>query len=176
MRGKANNHCYADHYFKDNIMCLALYIGSEQVLPLIPYPDYPQSVFSLPEWPNMAQRFHTAALNEKQEIVQKHFSMPNIVFAGSYEGCSCGFNYGREYPDDENDEIHLCAARESITELITYIRNNRVKEIYACWFDDEGLSQQTQRTVAIEELSSPAFVFKKKELLIVSFKESDKVG
>lgn len=108
-------------------MCLALYIASEKALPLIEYPNYPQSVFTLPEWPGMAQRFHISTLKENQEIVRKHFSMPNVVFAGSYEGCSCGFNYGREYPDYEDDKEHLNAARESVGELVTYIRHNEVK-------------------------------------------------
>ncbi len=148
-------------------MCLALYIASEKALPLIEYPNYPQSVFTLPEWPDMAQRFHISTLKENQEIVRKHFSIPNVVFAGSYEGCSCGFNYGREYPDYEDDKEHLNAARESVGQLVTYIRNNEIKELYACWFDDESLSQVAERTVTIEELSSPTFVFNQKELLRV---------
>lgn len=149
-------------------MCLALYIGSEKELPLISYPDYPQSVIYLPEWPMVAQRFHIEALGEKNQKVRAHFSTPYVVLAGSYEKCSCGFNYGREYPDYEDDKDHLLVARESVVELVSYIRNNNVKEIYSCWFDDEALPQESERTVMVEELLSSTFVFKQKELLHIA--------
>ena len=77
--------------------------------------------------------------------------MPSILFAGSYEGCSCGFNYGREYPESEDEEDHLLAARESVAELVRYVRENQVKQLYACWFDDEALPNESTRTVTIDD-------------------------
>ena len=149
-------------------MCLALYIGSEKVLPLISYPDYPQSVICSPEWPTVAQRFHTQALGEKNQKVRAHFSTSYVVLAGSYERCSCGFNYGREYPDDEDDKDHLLVARESVEELVNYVRKNNVTEIYSCMFNEEALPKESERTVMVEELLSSTFVFKQKELLHIT--------
>jgi len=148
-------------------MCLALYIGSTRTLPVIPCPDYPRSVFLSTAWPEMAQRFSTSELAEEQQVVRKHFSLPNVIFAGSYEGCSCGFNYGRQYPDNQDDKDHLRAARESVVALVEYVRDNEVMELYACWFGDESLPHVTERAVSIEELSSATFFFRDKELLHV---------
>ena len=149
-------------------MCLALYIGSEKVLPLISYPDYPQSVIYSREWPTVAQRFHIEALGEKNQKVRAHFSTSHVVLAGSYERCSCGFNYGREYPDDVVDKDHLLGARESVVELVSYVLRNNVTEIYSCWFDDEALPKDSERTVMVEELLSSTFVFKQRELLHIT--------
>jgi len=149
-------------------MCLALYIGSEKVLPLISYPDYPQSVICSPDWPTVAQRFHIEALGEKNQKVRAHFSTSYVVLAGSYERCSCGFNYGKEYSDYEDDKDHLLVARESVEELVNYVRKNNVTEIYSCWFDDEALPKESERTVTVGELLSSTFVFKQKELLHIT--------
>ena len=153
-------------------MCLALYIGSTRTLPLIPYPDYPRSALASAEWPQMAQRFCTAELAEEEQVVRRHFSMPIVVLAGSYEGCSCGFNYGRQYPGYENEKEDLRAAQESVSALVAYIRDNQVRELYACWFGDESLPHETERRVTIAELSSATFFFREKELLHVGGKSS----
>jgi len=146
-------------------MCLALYIGADKELPIIAYPEFPRSVVTSPEWPKVAQRFHTRELDKKSQIVCEHFFTPYVLSAGSYEGCSCGFNYGREYQDQEMDNDHLLAANESLADLLSYILNNSVKELYACWFGDEELPQESEREVAVNDLLSPLFVFKEKELL-----------
>ncbi len=146
-------------------MCMALYIASDRPLPLTKQPEYPKDCTSSPTWPREAQRFHTATLQEKQEAVRFHFGYPHVLYAGSYEGCGCGFNYGREYPEAEDDAEHLTAARESVAELVRYVRDSGVREIYSCWFDDEGKPTARERTVAPEALASPDFVFGEQELL-----------
>jgi hypothetical protein len=99
--------------------------------------------------------------------VRSHFSHPHVLYAGSYEGCGCGFNYGRQYPEAEDDTEHLRAARESVTELVRYVRDSRVREIYCCWFDDESKPMVQQRTVKSELLASPDLVFGERELLVI---------
>lgn len=94
-----------------------------------------------------------------------HFSHPHVLYAGSYEGCGCGFNYGREYPEAEDDAENLIAARESAAELVRYVREARVLELYSCWFDDEAKPTAHQRTVTPETLASPDFIFGEQELL-----------
>jgi len=147
-------------------MCLALYIGSENDLPEIELRKIPKEIFKLSEWPAVAQRFRVSALDAKQHVVRCHFSVPFVYFAGSYEGCSCGFNYGRgEFTEYANDKDHLLAAQESVAELVRYIRDHQVKELYACSFNDESLPNETIRIVSIEDLASQTFVFKQRELI-----------
>jgi hypothetical protein len=146
-------------------MCMALYLASDRPLRLTKQPEYPNDGTSLPTWPREAQRFQTATLQPKQEAVRSHFSHPHVLYAGSYEGCGCGFNYGREYPEAQDEAEHLTAARESIAELVRYVRESGVREIYRCWFDEEAKPTVRQRTVTPETLSSPDFVFGEQELL-----------
>ncbi len=146
-------------------MCLAIYLCSKKKLPIITYPDYPKAIVQSPEWPAIAQRFYTMGLTDTDQVVRKHFSSQYIVYAGSYEGCSCGFNYGREYPDYEDSHDDLLAAEESRIELLTYIRKNDVIELYSCWEGDQALPKELERTIKNLELQLPTFVFREKELL-----------
>ena len=146
-------------------MCMAIYIASDRLLPVIEQREIPKDAMSSPTWPREAQRFHTAPLHSEQEAVRSHFSLPHVLYAGSYEGCGCGFNFGREYPDAEDDEGQLAAARESVAELVRYVRDSGVREIYSCWFDDETKPTAHERTITLETLASQAFFFREQELL-----------
>ena len=97
--------------------------------------------------------------------MRSHFSHPYVLYAGSYEGCGCGFNYGRGCPEVEDDAEYLAAARESVAQLVRYVRDSGVREIYSCWFDDEAEPTIQQRTVTPETLALPDFIFGKHELL-----------
>ena len=146
---------------------MALYIASDRPLPLIEQRETSKDAMSSPTWPGEAQRFHTAQLRPEQEAVRAHFSLPHVLYAGSYEGCGCGFNFGREYPDVEDDEGHLIAARESVAELARYVRDSGVREIYSCWFDDEAKPTAKERAVTPDILTSQEFFFAERELVRV---------
>jgi hypothetical protein len=147
-------------------MCLVLYLGSDKYLPLIEPPGYSDWRDRSPEWLRVAQRFCVWQLSDNERPAREVLSTVNLVGAGSYEGCGCGFNYGREYPDDQVDPDHLLAAKESVAALVDYIRANNVTQVYACW-DGSGprYNKQSERVVSVEELQSPAFVFKENELI-----------
>ncbi|MEO8376103.1 MAG: hypothetical protein ABI579_00400 [Candidatus Sumerlaeota bacterium] len=147
---------------------MAFYIASDRPLPLTKQPVYEKDCISSPTWPRDAQRFHTAALRQEQETVRSHFNCPHVLYAGSYEGCGCGFNYGREYPGEENDPEHRRAANESVSELLRYVRNFGVREIYICWFGDESKPTLRERSVTLQELASPEYVFEDRELLRIA--------
>src|SRR4051812_45959015 len=65
-------------------MCMVVYIAS----------DYPLPTSS---WDEARPRFHVTELSERDEPVRRQFSKPCAYYAGSHEGCGCGFQYG-EYP------------------------------------------------------------------------------
>ena len=152
-------------------MCLALYIASDHPLPVVQQREIPKDAIHSPTWPSEAQRFYTAILTPEEEVVRSHFSHTYVLYAGSYEGCSCGFNFGREYPEHETDEDDLTAARESVAELVRYVRESKVQEIYSCWFDDEARTTVHQHTITPETLAAPGFIFEKQELLKIDHGE-----
>lgn len=143
-------------------------MSSDTQLPTIEQRPVSKHALESSTWPQESQRFHTSTLSPEQEAVREHFNHLNVVCAGSYEGCACGFNYGREYPEYETEEGHLVAARESVAELVRYIRESNVREIYCCWFDDEAKPILHYRTVTPEALMAADFVFQQQELLKIT--------
>jgi hypothetical protein len=133
---------------------MALYIASDRPLPLTPPVGE-------------GQHFRTAELKPDQEVVRSHFSNPHVLYAGSYEGCGCGFNYGREHPEREDYPEHLASAKESVAELVRYVHESGVREIYCCWFGDESEPTAHKRTVTPAILGTQDFFFRKRELLTV---------
>lgn len=112
-------------------MCRALYIASDTQLPLI-------------EWVEAAPAFSVSELQEHEEVVRKHFTLANVVHAGSFESCSCGFVYEDEpIEDNEFEKQYDQQARESVKKLGEYVSNalnHGLVEMYACWeseFDSE---------------------------------------
>ncbi len=60
-----------------------IYIAADNPLPLI-------------EWQENVTPFCVSELSEGEKRVKKQFTKPFVAYAGSYEGCSCGFSYGDE--------------------------------------------------------------------------------
>jgi hypothetical protein len=133
-------------------MCLALYIASDQPLTLIP-------------WRDDRPAFHVTELKPEQEHVRRQFSHPHVYFAGGHEGCACPFNYGREFPEHEDDPEQLTAARECVARLSAFVHESKVAQIYTCQFDEEYQPREHKRSVTPEQLRAPEFVFRDRELL-----------
>jgi hypothetical protein len=65
----------------------------------------------------------------------------------------------------EDDAQHLTAARESVAELVRFVRAAGVQAIFSCWFDDESAPPLRERTVTPDTLALPNFFFRERELL-----------
>ena len=98
-----------------------------------------------------------------------NFSTPEVYFAGSYEGCGCAFNYGREYPSLEADQEEIETAEKSVKEMVEYISSNQVTEIFACWMGDEEKKPNSFREISTEQIGAKDFFFKEQELLKVKY-------
>ena len=136
-------------------MCLFLYIGGEKPLPLKP-------------WNESKPDFHVSELLKEQKVVRKHFDVAHIRLAGTYEKCGCAFNYGREYPDDEDDPKELLLAEESRKKLFEYLKKYNVKQIYPCWAGDELKRPVGHRIITIDKIKVNEFVFNDRELLTLN--------
>ena len=62
-------------------MCVAVYIASPSSLPLV-------------AWREEAPAFYVQEA-ESNDPVRAHFAWPNVYYAGSHEGCACGFAYNQ---------------------------------------------------------------------------------
>ncbi len=115
-------------------MCLMLYIGGENPLQLKPWID------SKPD-------SHVSELSHNQKSVKKFFTVPHVRITGSLEKCGCAFNYGREYPQVENDPAELAKAAEARKQLVEYIKRNDVRQIYSCQAGEEAKSPSKFRHI-----------------------------
>jgi hypothetical protein len=109
-------------------MCRYLYLAGDNVLPLI-------------KWEESRPAFNVDDLHDYDLGVLKQFSKPHIVFLGAHTGCSCGFLYDSEPPEDEDEAEEDRDARESVKLLVTYLTEQAKTsslEIFACWNGDQG--------------------------------------
>jgi hypothetical protein len=81
---------------------------------------YIASDMPLGTWPfDPAKRgFHVTEVPAQDVAVKQHFSKPHVYYAGAFEGCGCGFQYGREFPGVEVDHEQLAEAEECRAEFM----------------------------------------------------------
>ncbi|MEP7212945.1 MAG: hypothetical protein ABI791_07710 [Acidobacteriota bacterium] len=111
-------------------MCTAVYIAANNPLPLI-------------EWQEKVTPFCVTGVAEDEQGVKKHFTKPHIVYAGSFEGCGCGFYYDSDPidPDDEYEKERDAMSRESVRQLSSYLREavkGGTVEMFVCWESEQA--------------------------------------
>jgi hypothetical protein len=138
-------------------MCLMVYLAADE--PLRPEP-----------WDPASPAFYVGALADDEAPVGMQFSKPHLAYAGSHEGCGCGFQCGR-WPSEsfEPDELRLCG--ESLAAFAEYleaeIRRVGPIELFACWDGDQTEPPELRRKLGPSALRAPGFFFAEKELSIV---------
>ena len=138
-------------------MCMMVYLGAVKPLRLVP-------------WDENRPAFHVGELvPEFREAVQKQLGTPAIRYAGSYEGCGCGFQYGK-YPEFHDQDDELAQKRESLSALSGYLQAafDEVTEVrvLACWAGDEGKEPTHRRELTAADLLRDDFYFFDRELSV----------
>lgn len=137
-------------------MCMVLYLGSEETLPIIPYKQEKPA-------------FNTKELDEQEKPVLKHFSSPYVFYIGSNEGCSCSFRHAL-YDKGEWSYVVWEEGEEAVASkadhqaLVDYLKASKLEkfEIYACWDGDYALPAEFKETISVEDLLDPDFYFKER--------------
>lgn len=137
-------------------MCIVVYLASRSPLPLIPFRED-------------APGFNVTELDEQEQTVRRHFTLPYVVQAGSHTSCGCGFNEGREYPAEAYDDpaTERADALRSSAQLAQYVREHRVEQIYSCWSGFESDPPELERRITPNDLVEEAFFFDEGELFRV---------
>src|SRR5688500_1518811 len=136
-------------------MCMVVYIGSD--VPLRTWPFDPAR-----------PAFHVTDVPAGDEAVKRHFSKPHVFYAGAYEGCGCGCQYGRAFEGSHYVPEQLAAADACRAAVEAYVREalalQRSVEIYACWSGDEAEPPSARRV-----LNAASFPkgFSEREFLVV---------
>ena len=138
-------------------MCMAVYIAADQPLTLVP-------------WDEAHPAFYLAGVDQADLPVFSQFTKAHVAYAGSHEGCGCGFQYG-EYPEfREPDEA--VARRASLDQFAAYLAGELARvgpiELYACWEGDQTAPVEHRRALTPLVLQSEEFFFLQKELSLVT--------
>jgi len=129
-------------------MCLAVYIASNRDLPVVP-PDKKDPTFYVSEL--------TISTG-----VRKQFTLPNVCYVGSSEGCGCGF-----LKDGVNGE-ELAKVEREYAQLSTYIATLQKEgsdiELFSCWEGDQSATIDFDEQIGADDLNRKEFEFKEKAL------------
>jgi hypothetical protein len=128
-------------------MCLALYMASSQPLATV-------------RWAKEAPGFYVEELSADDSHVKKQFSLPHIYYAGSHEGCGCGFI------KDEDVGEELARVEENYSKLAAYVReareNGAAIEFFSCWEGEQKSVPEFRETIRESTLLERGFQFKEK--------------
>jgi hypothetical protein len=138
-------------------MCMMVYLAADAPL---------RSV----GWDESAPAFNTSAIAPDEERVRRQFSKPCVLYAGSHEGCGCGFQLGAHPEHTEPAEAGL--RRGSLHALAAYLRGELTRvgtiEVFACWDGDQEASPEHHRSLSPLDFETETFFFLQKELSTVS--------
>lgn len=137
-------------------MCIALYLGSEDMLPIIPYNQEKPA-------------FNTKKLDEQEKPVFQQFSLPHVIYVGSNEGCGCSFRHAL-YDKGQwsyvvwEEGVKAVASKADHQSLVDYLKASKLKifEIYACWDGDYALPAEFKETISVDDLLHLDFYFKER--------------
>jgi hypothetical protein len=145
-------------------MCMMVYIATDHPLPTS-------------AWDEARPCFYVTELSERDETVRRQFTKPFVYYAGSHEGCGCGFQF------DESDGIEvdpdaLAASRDSRRRLADFLaaalQHQSEVELFACWDGDQAAEPEHRGRIRPSDLMRDRTVFREKGRLIVS--EADRAG
>jgi hypothetical protein len=132
-------------------MCLAVYLASSNVLPPI-------------AWDQDAPAFYLEPVPEGGEVHQQ-FSLPYVYYAGSHEGCGCGFSRSGE--TGEEIERHQANYAALARVLRATLSGGAKAELFTCWEGDQGTQPEISESVTPDELESSSFQLKELQFLRV---------
>jgi hypothetical protein len=133
-------------------MCLILFGGANHLLPII-------------QRNNDNLDFHAIELLPRDKFVKQIIPKLYVRYFGTFEGCGCLFNFGREYPEYENEKEELEAANEMRLKLLNYLAVNSVEILYSCWDGQKYTEHPITREIKIEDIARADFIFQENEIM-----------
>ena len=136
-------------------MCLAVYIASDHELPEI-------------DWDESDPKFYVEIIDGREAKIDRHLKLPHVAYAGSSQGCGCGFRKPVDMPEELLAPGESEESQANYDALASYIENMQKSgascEIYVCWEGDQGQPSEFRSRITTEELASREFVLAEKTL------------
>jgi hypothetical protein len=133
-------------------MCLAVYIASSIEL-------QPSS------WSEAAPSFYLEPVQATDPVCKK-FSLAHVYYAGSHEGCGCGFfKEGREEDEDFNLRLdNYARLGRCVRETLA---NGGRCQIFACWEGEQSLPQESTAVLSLTQVEAIEFELTQQQLVNV---------
>jgi hypothetical protein len=135
-------------------VCIAVYIAANRRLPVI-------------DWDESHPAFYVATLGDDQEPVRNQFTKPHVYYAGSHEGCGCGFQLGKDRGPADPEQVR---GRESLGAFSSYLQEALTRvddlELFACWEGDQTARVERRRHLTPTDLRRDDFCFLERELSV----------
>jgi hypothetical protein len=137
---------------RQNSMCTMVYIGSDFPLPITEPFD------------RNSRKFHTSQDIEIPEGVKETLGLHYIVYAGSKDGCGCGFRFkkGRKMNPEYRKSLECLNALRLYLEKASH--NGKVR-LLAIWAGEENKEVRTKMIVHPNYFSGHRFFLKEYVLL-----------
>jgi len=136
-------------------VCIAVYIAANRPLSTI-------------DWDESHPAFHVATLGEDEEAVRNQFTKPHVYYAGSHEGCGCGFQLGKDRGPEDPEQVR---GRESLGAFSKYLEDALTRvddlEVFACWQGDQAARAERRRNLTPTDLRRDDFCFLERELSVL---------
>ena len=130
-------------------MCLAVYLASDRALPEV-------------AWNAKSPAFYLEPVSAS-EGVRKQFAHAHVYYAGSHEGCGCGFSKDGESGED----LVRCQQNYVALARVTgdAISRGANVQLFTCWEGDQGCEPESVEALDVAMLESPDFELKALQLL-----------
>ena len=130
-------------------MCLAVYLASDRALASVP-------------WDEDRPAFHLQPV-AASALVRKQFKLAHVYYAGSHEGCGCGFSKDGEAGEDlarcqQNYAALARVAREAMA-------NGATLQVFTCWEGDQDVAPESVAVVDAAALEAPEFGLRELQLV-----------
>ncbi|MGB5416243.1 MAG: hypothetical protein WBN01_16505 [Polyangiales bacterium] len=136
-------------------VCIAVYIAANRPLPTI-------------DWDESQPAFYVATLGKDEEPVRNQFTKPHVYYAGSHEGCSCGFQLGNDRSPEDPEQAR---GRESLGAFAKYLEDALTRvddvELFACWEGEQEAGVGHRRHLTPTDLRRDDFCFLERELSVL---------
>lgn len=141
---------------------MVFYIASDKEMPLVSPQNWDEVDTKEAGWESKVVPFSVELLDDTNRIVVERFDFPVVRYAGSFEGCGCGFGVCVIDEDSDPPDEHELAGRTSREHLYDYVVRNGVRTLYCCWSGDEKEPVEHTETLIPEQILDFHFEFKER--------------
>lgn len=143
-------------------MCMTLYLSANSKMPRI-------------KWDKNSPAFNAKDLEESENAVRNYFSLSDVLYVGSDQGCGCGFRHALLSNGEWLNVIEEDNNSEQINHqaLLDYIRtytNDGLIEIYSSWNGDVNDLPICKEEINGKDLINKDFYFKERGFYQISIK------